>query len=104
MKHEKEVSVKSFIKTNAMQLLSLIMLSFATYITARLAPLSQDLAVVRSEVLAMQEDVNSLKNLQETRISKEEVYQKFSEYKDNSDTQFKEIKGQLQYIISLHVK
>lgn len=104
MKHEKDNSVKAFFKANVMQLFSLIMLSLATYITYRLAPLSQDLALTRVEVKAMQEDVIDLRRLQESRISKDEVYTILNDFKQDNSKQFTEVKSQIQYLIQLHVK
>lgn len=75
MKNEKTVT--SFLKSNAIQLLSLIMLCLATYITVRLAPLSQDLAVmqqkvhaveVQQEKLATKDQVDSLNRMVDGRL------------------------------------
>lgn len=59
MKNEKSQNI-SFIKANALQLLSLIMLCFATYITVRLAPLAEGLAVTNIRVNAVETRINTV--------------------------------------------
>lgn len=69
-------NVKEYFKPNGLQLLlsilGLIMLILATYITVRLAPLSQDLAVVTQRVSA-NEDLDRQQN--QTFVSKDEFNQ-----------------------------
>jgi hypothetical protein len=83
----------SFIKANAMQLLSLIMLCLATYITLRLAPLSQDMALMRQQVNAIDEVVKN-------RISKDEVEIWFSKF----DSQLTRMEGKVDYLYQIHIE
>ena len=85
-------SLIQFIKTNAMQLLSLIMLSLATYITIRLAPISQDVALVRQQVNAMDIEVKN-------RISKNEVEVWFNKF----DSQLNRMEGKVDYLYQIHI-
>lgn len=47
-----------FLQKNFVQILSLLMLALAAYITNRLAPIAQDIAVLKTQVQAV-EQVNS---------------------------------------------
>jgi len=85
-------SLIQFIKANAMQLLSLIMLSLATYITIRLAPISQDVALVRQQVNAMDIEVKN-------RISKNEVEVWFNKF----DSQLNRMEGKVDYLYQIHI-
>ena len=51
-------TITRFIQKNFVQILSLLMLALAAYITNRLAPIAQDIAVLKTHVQAV-EQVNS---------------------------------------------
>jgi hypothetical protein len=76
--HEKN-TLWSFVKGNAMQLFTVIMLCLATYITIRLAPLSQDIAL-------MKQQVNAMDIIVQNRISKSEVEIWFNKFEKQMDS------------------
>ena len=92
MKNEKS-AITSFLKTNAMQLLSCVMLALATYITLRLAPISQDLALVKQQVMAIDQ-------IAKDRISKTEVEIWFNKF----DTQLNSMDKKIDYLYQLHMR
>lgn len=86
-------TITSFLKANAMQLFTIIMLSLATYITFRLAPMAQDIALVKQKVDAM--DV-----IVQDRISKSEIEIWLMKF----DKQITSMQGQVEFLYQLHMK
>lgn len=83
-------SIGQFIKNNAMQLtmqvFSLAFLLLSLYLTTRIAPLQQDIALIRQRVEAVE-------NISKDRVSRGEFYKAYDD-----------MKNQLDFIIQLHVK
>jgi hypothetical protein len=60
-----ETSFRKWIVQNSISIISLLMLILASYITIRLAPISQDIAIIKQQVSAIEKAT-------ETKIDKDE--------------------------------
>ena len=74
----RDTSIKEILKEHIPQILGICMLALATYITYRLAPIAQDIAVIHAQLMAEDQDITSLKT---NKVSHNE----FNQYTDQLD-------------------
>jgi galactitol-specific phosphotransferase system IIC component len=94
MKHE---TIKTFFEKNllalSVQLVGLIVVFINLWLTTKLAPMAQDVALVRQRVEALEQ-------VESNRISKEDTYAIFNTAMD----EIKNIGNKVDYLYQIHMK